>query len=144
MFSWLLLFCIKQAKFSLGMSDREQSVVFVLSQCQGPAEPQQICAWSQSGLCVHTCSVLHLQCLLLSLRACFSSKDQPTSTRYIIFSPGWLCFGQNTGGENASGCVKQDLSFFSDVVLSHTVWKEVFSNIAVKQMSPLLFMEHCS
>lgn len=52
MFSWLVLFYITQAKFSLGMTDREQAVVFVLSQCQEPAERQQTCAWSQAGLCV--------------------------------------------------------------------------------------------
>lgn len=40
MISWLFLLYIKQAKFSLGMTNREQAVVFVLSQCQGPAEAQ--------------------------------------------------------------------------------------------------------
>lgn len=52
MVSWLLLFYVKQAKFSLGMSDREQAVVFVLSQCQGQLNHSKpVPEASQVGVC---------------------------------------------------------------------------------------------
>lgn len=65
-FSWLLLFYIKQAKFSLGMAGREQAVVFVLSQCEEPAEPQQTCAWSWADLYVW----IPAQCYTYSIQSC--------------------------------------------------------------------------
>lgn len=131
------------------MTDREQAMVFVLSPCQRPAEPMADQDQKPGRyVCVNTCSVMHLQYLVLPLRACLHQQGSAQVHFYTDAGIGFSVLDDfalvRIWVEKMRLDVRSQTSISSwarSPILQFT--KKFFTSIAVKQMSSLLFMEDC-